>query len=153
MYWHSASSSPSYNKTARQIANSMGFLGNTNGAGVIIGVVDTGIQLNHPEFMTATGASRVLTGTCLTGFSTTLCASANNKIGGDDLVWPTVTHGTHVAGVAAGLNVGLASGASILLVRVCILRPAHAPVTLTAALCGRLSMAPRSSTSASAVHF
>ena len=119
MYLAPASSSPSYNQTARQIVNSMGFLGNTNGAGVIIGIVDTGVQLDHPEFMTATGASRVLPGACFSGFSPTLCSSANNKLGGDDAVWPTVTHGTHVAGIAAGLTVGLASGASILPVRVC----------------------------------
>lgn len=118
-YLAAASSSPTYYKTARQIANSMGFLGNSNGAGVIIGVIDTGVDLHHSEFKTATGASRILPGACFGGFSSTLCATANNKLGGDDAVWPTITHGTHVAGIAAGLTVGLASGASILPVRVC----------------------------------
>ena len=118
-YLAAASGSPGYNQTARQVANSMGFLGNTSGAGVIIGVIDTGVDLQHPEFLSASGTSRVLRGACFGGWSGTLCASPNNKIGGDDLVWPTVTHGTHVAGIAAGLNVGLASGASILPVRVC----------------------------------
>ena len=97
----------------------MGFTGNAHGAGVIIGVVDTGIQLNHPQFTTASGTSRVLPGACFAGFSTTLCGSANNKLGGDDLKWPTVTHGTHVAGIAAGLTDGVASAASLLPVRVC----------------------------------
>jgi len=119
MYLAAASGSPGYNQTARQVAGSMGFLGNTNGAGVIIGVIDTGVDLHHPEFMSATGASRVLPGACFGGWSGSLCSSPNNKIGGDDLTWPTVTHGTHVAGIAAGLNTGLASGASILPVRVC----------------------------------
>ena len=115
-----ASSSPAYYATARQIANSMGFLGNSNGAGVIIGVVDTGVDLHHSEFLSATGASRILPGACFGGFSAaSLCSTADNKIGGDDAVWPTVTHGTHVAGIAAGSTVGLASGASILPVRVC----------------------------------
>lgn len=118
-YLAAASPYNGFGKTARLIANSMGFPGTANGKGVIIGIVDTGVQLNHPEFNAATGASRVLPGTCLAGFSTTLCATADNKLGGDDMVWPTITHGTHVAGIAAGLNVGLASAASILPVRVC----------------------------------
>ena len=119
MYLAPATSTPAYGKTAAQIANSMGFLGNANGAGVIIGIVDTGVQLNHPEFLNSAGVSRVLPGACFPGFSTTLCSSDHNKLGGDDAVWPTVTHGTHVAGIAAGLTVGLASDASILPVRVC----------------------------------
>ncbi len=97
----------------------MGFLGNANGAGVIIGIVDTGVQLNHPEYLDASGVSRVLPGACFAGFSTTLCTTADNKVGGDDSVWPTITHGTHVAGIAAGLTTGLANDASILPVRVC----------------------------------
>lgn len=97
----------------------MGFLGNADGTGVIIGIVDTGVQLNHPEYLNASGQSRVLPGACFGGFSTTLCATANNTKGGDDSVWPTITHGTHVAGIAAGLTTGLANNASILPVRVC----------------------------------
>jgi subtilisin family serine protease len=97
----------------------MGFVGNANGAGVIIGIVDTGVQLDHPEYLNSSGQSRVLPGACFAGFSSTLCATADNKLGGDDSVWPTVTHGTHVAGIAAGLTTGLANDASILPVRVC----------------------------------
>jgi subtilisin family serine protease len=78
----------------------MGFLGNANGTGVIIGVIDTGVDLNHPEYLNASGHSRVLPGACFAGFSTTLCSTADNKLGGDDSIWPTVTHGTHVAGIA-----------------------------------------------------
>jgi subtilisin family serine protease len=118
-YLAKASTSTGYHLTARQIANSMGFLGNTNGSKVIIGIVDTGVQLNHPQFKNALGASRVLAGTCLAGLSSTLCATKDNKLGGDDSVWPTITHGTHVAGIAAGLTVGIASNAYILPVRVC----------------------------------
>jgi len=118
-YLAKASTSTGYHLTARQIANSMGFLGNSTGTHVIIGIVDTGVQLNHPQFKTALGATRVLPGTCLGGLSTTLCATKDNKLGGDDSVWPTITHGTHVAGIAAGLTVGLAPAAYILPVRVC----------------------------------
>ena len=118
-YLAKASTSTGYHLTARQIANSMGFLGNSNGAKVVIAIVDTGIQLNHPQFKNASGATRVLPGICMGGLSTTLCATKDNKLGGDDAVWPTITHGTHVAGIAAGLTVGLASNAYILPVRVC----------------------------------
>jgi hypothetical protein len=118
-YLAKALTSTGYHETARQIANSMGFLGNANGAKVIIGIVDTGVQLNHLQFKTASGTSRVLPGTCLAGLSSTLCATNDNKLGGDDAVWPTITHGTHVAGIAAGLTVGLAFNAYILPVRVC----------------------------------
>src|ERR1700720_4632601 len=41
-YLAAASTSAGYHKTSRQIATSMGFLGNANGAHVIIGIVDTG---------------------------------------------------------------------------------------------------------------
>src|SRR6185437_1655812 len=118
-YLAKASTSTGYHKTASQIATSMGFLGNSKGAHVIIGIIDTGVQLNHPQFKTASGTTRVLPGACFGGFSTTLCTTKDNKLGGDDSVWPTVTHGTHVAGIAAGLTVGLAPAAYILPVRVC----------------------------------
>jgi hypothetical protein len=97
----------------------MGFLGNADGTGVIIAIVDEGVQLNHPEYLNASGQSRVLPGACFGGYSTSVCSSANNQLGGEDAVWPTVTHGTHVAGIAAGLTTGLANNAWILPVRVC----------------------------------
>lgn len=97
----------------------MGFLGNADGTGVIIGIVDEGVQLNHSQFLNAAGHSRVLPGACFAGFSATLCSTADNQVGGDDSVWPTITHGTHVAGIAAGLTTGIANNASILPVRVC----------------------------------
>ena len=116
----SGSGSPSYNITARKIARSMGLnSGIYNGSGVTIGIVDTGIQLNNPQFNNAKGVSRVLPGACFAGFSSTLCSTADNQLGGDDAVWPTVTHGTHVAGIAAGITAGLAYAANILPVRVC----------------------------------
>lgn len=83
---------------------------NNTGAGVIVGVVDTGIDLTHPEF-----AGRLVTGTCFGG--TTVCsgtaAQGNDNNG----------HGTHVAGIIAAANngvgnTGVAYGAKLMPVKV-----------------------------------
>jgi subtilisin family serine protease len=84
---------------------------NNTGAGVLVAVVDTGIQLSHPEF-----AGRIATGgTCFGG--TTACSGASAQ--GND----NQGHGTHVAGIiAAAANgtgtTGVAPGASLLAVKV-----------------------------------
>lgn len=96
-------------------ASAFGWDASYRGAGAVIGIVDTGIDLNHPEF-----AGRVLTGGCIVS-SLNACTNSWDKIGGDTAVFPgpNATHGTHVAGIAAGANVGLASEADILPVKVC----------------------------------
>ncbi|MGN6147032.1 MAG: S8 family peptidase [Rhizomicrobium sp.] len=103
--------------TAHSIAASaFGWNFSAKGKGVIIGIVDSGIDLNNPEF-----TGRILTGTCIKN-GVNPCTSATNKVGGDDDVYngtSVVTHGTHVAGIAAGTTTGLASQASILPVKVC----------------------------------
>src|SRR5258706_2007688 len=81
MYLAATSTSTGYNKTAKQIAASMGYIGTANGAGTIIGIIDTGIDLKQQQFLSATGASRILKGTCLPRYSTTLCLSPTHKIG------------------------------------------------------------------------
>ena len=83
---------------------------NNTGAGILVGVVDTGIDLTHPEF-----AGRIVTGTCFGG--TTVCAGTAAQ-GNDDN-----GHGTHVAGIiAAAANgvgtTGVAPGALLLPVKV-----------------------------------
>jgi subtilisin family serine protease len=92
-----------------------GWDSHTTGTGVIIGIVDTGVDLNHPDF-----AGRILTGTCIVS-SVNACTNAWDQVGGDTAVFPgpNSTHGTHVAGIAAGSITGLATTASILPVKVC----------------------------------
>jgi subtilisin family serine protease len=96
-------------------ATAFGWNFSATGAGVIIGIVDSGIDLNHPDF-----AGRILTGTCIVS-SLNPCTSANDQVGGDLAVFPgpNATHGTHVAGIAAGSVTGLATSADILPVKVC----------------------------------
>ena len=81
------------------------------GAGVVVAIVDTGIDLDHPEF-----TGRVLTGTCI-GDPSTKCSGAS-ATGADNN-----GHGTHVAGIVAAANdgvgkTGVAPGASLLPVKV-----------------------------------
>jgi subtilisin family serine protease len=102
--------------TAIGIATSaFGWDGHAKGAGVVIGIVDTGIDLTTPDFQ-----GRILTGTCITS-SVNPCTSANDQVGGDLTVFPGAdsTHGTHVAGIAAGAQTGIAPLADILPVKVC----------------------------------
>lgn len=99
------------NTAAGIAATAFGWDKHADGAGVRIGIVDTGIDLNNPEF-----TGRVAAGKCFTA-----CNTADNLKGGDDAVYDGSTydtHGTHVAGIAAGANVGIAPGATIVPVRV-----------------------------------
>lgn len=111
---------PYWNATAHEIAAAIyGWDFHEGGAGVIVGIVDSGVDLDHAEFLDANGNSRLLTGACFSG-GTSICSGAGNSVGGDEGVFPSqITHGTHVAGIAAGLTTGLAYEASILPVKVC----------------------------------
>lgn len=68
---------------------------NYNGSGVTWAVIDTGVDLTHPDL-----ASRIAGGFSYPGCSTT---GGNDFSGGG--------HGTHVAGIIAGQGVGNGSGA------------------------------------------
>ena len=79
------------------------------GAGVVVGVIDYGLDLGHEAFKKAGGATRVIglwdqgaTGTPPTGYTygagCDAAALAGNTCGHSD----TGTHGTHVTGIAAG---------------------------------------------------
>lgn len=77
-----------------------------SGSGITIAIVDTGVELSHPEF-----DGRIAPGGAC--FSGATCPTAYALAGGDDH-----RHGTHVAGIAAGATVGVAPGALILPVKV-----------------------------------
>jgi subtilisin family serine protease len=74
----------------------------TTASNVDIYIVDTGIQLNHPQFRRSDGTSRALAGYDAFGGSSNDCNG----------------HGTHVAGTAGGNTYGIAKGAYLWAVRV-----------------------------------
>ncbi len=85
--------------------------GNSTGAGILVAIVDTGIDLDHPEF-----AGRIASGGACFGGSSACSGPAAQ---GDD----NQGHGTHVAGIVAAAangagNTGVAPGASLLAVKV-----------------------------------
>jgi subtilisin family serine protease len=94
------------------------------GASSVVYVMDTGIMASHAEFAGGAGTSRVIA-----GFDTTSsvdighgrCTSGNKAVAPcwdafDDL--PTTSHGTSVASIVAGRNVGVAPDAFVVSVRV-----------------------------------
>lgn len=95
-------------------------IGNTydydvDGAGVDFVLMDDGIQADHPEFLDASGVSRVqqINWYAVTGIPGTMPAN-HYKIQnyGDG------EHGTHVAGIVAGKTFGYAKNARIYLIRI-----------------------------------
>jgi subtilisin family serine protease len=93
------------------------------GAGSVLYIMDTGVMAGHGEFATAHG-TRVLAGFDTTGavsLGRSPCASDNKATAPcfedvDELA--AASHGTSVASIAAGRNVGVAPEASIVSVRV-----------------------------------
>lgn len=103
---------------------------NITGAGVIIGFVDTGIDVGHPDFTFPNGTTKILyvwdqttPGRSPTGYDYGFeCTSTDIQSGACPEI-DTFGHGTHVAGIAAssgratGNYIGVAPGASIIFVK------------------------------------
>lgn len=103
---------------------------NITGAGVIIGFVDTGIDVDHPDFTFPNGTTKILyvwdqstPGRSPAGYDYGFeCTSSDIQIGTCPEI-DTFGHGTHVAGIAAssgratGNYTGVAPGASIIFVK------------------------------------
>ncbi|MEE2995482.1 MAG: S8 family serine peptidase [Gemmatimonadota bacterium] len=103
------------------------------GKDIIIGVIDTGIDWQHPDFRMASDASKTrikflwdmsdITGPPPTGFGSSGGTEydetqINGALAGSDTVnaQDQVGHGTHVAGIAGGLN-GMAPDAHLIIVK------------------------------------
>jgi subtilisin family serine protease len=82
------------------------FTYNLDGTGVDVVIVDSGIQVDHPEFNDADGNSRVQQINWYTESGLSGTQSSNHYRDYDG-------HGTHVAGTTAGLNYGWAKNARI----------------------------------------
>jgi subtilisin family serine protease len=101
-----------------------------DGSGVLIGVVDTGVDLSHPDLKFPNGTSKVLylwdqtlQGKPPDGFSYGVECSGNEIRSGECLERDTFGHGTHVASIAASSGIasgnyrGIAPGASLIIVK------------------------------------
>ncbi|HWM84946.1 MAG TPA: S8 family serine peptidase, partial [Kofleriaceae bacterium] len=123
-------------------------VGPATGAGVLVGVIDIGLDFEHPAFWTPDGATRVVelwdqtvTDNPPAGYSYgSTCSAADIEAGGCAHM-SEESHGTHVTGIAAGgwvdgvPHVGLAPEADIAFVN---LGPAPSPdesEALTTAIC------------------
>ena len=93
------------------------------GAGSVIYVMDTGVMASHSEFASASG-SRIVGGIDAAGslaIGRSTCLTSNKATepcfnGLDELL--SASHGTSVASIAAGKNVGVAPDATVVSVRV-----------------------------------
>jgi subtilisin family serine protease len=101
-----------------------------DGSGVLIGVIDTGVDLSHPDLKFPNGTSKVLylwdqtlKGKPPEGFTYGVECSASEINSGECSEKDTFGHGTHVASIAASSGIasnnyrGIAPGASLIVVK------------------------------------
>ena len=101
-----------------------------DGSGVLIGVIDTGVDLSHPDLKFPNGTSKVLylwdqtlQGKQPEGFTYGVECSRNEIDSGKCPEKDTFGHGTHVASIAASSGIasgnyrGIAPGASLIVVK------------------------------------
>ena len=79
---------------------------NLDGTGVDVVIQDSGLQVDHPEFTDASGASRVVQHNWYTASGLSGTQSSNHYRDRDG-------HGTHCAGTAVGKTFGWAKGAQV----------------------------------------
>lgn len=91
-----------------QLSQSLGFPQSYTGRGVLLGVVDTGIEYNHLNFRDSQTGETRLKGAALyrpmSGAADSICEFYTQKVQFDTLTtdYPQMAHGTHTAGIAAG---------------------------------------------------
>lgn len=79
------------------------------GAGVVTGLVDAGITVNHPNFKNSDGSSRVKEAWTITGQNgLTTAYDTDYKLSQFTTDLSTMSHGTHVAGIMSGSYKNLA---------------------------------------------
>lgn len=113
-----------------------------DGTGVIVGIIDSGIDLTHPAFKDETGQSRVLyiwdqtdtSGPGPSEISSTYGTEYKHSaiIAGTTNHKDTFGHGTHVAGTAAGLDTtytGVASNSFLIIVKNTSALAAYDPIS------------------------
>ena len=96
---------------------------NLSGKGVIVGIIDSGIDYMHPEFRDANDNSRVLyfwdqlaEGTPPKGFFHGVEYTSEQLTASSALTGDYIGHGTAISGIAAG-KTGAAPGASLIVVK------------------------------------
>ena len=78
------------------------------GAGVVTGLVDAGITVNHPNFKNSDGSSRVKRAYTISGQHGITVEYDESKLSQFTTDLSTMSHGTHVAGIMSGSYKNLA---------------------------------------------
>lgn len=116
--------------SANKAESGVGLPRGINGTDTIVGIVDTGIDYTHPDFKNPDGTTRIIAlwdqtinGTPPPDFGYGAECSVDSINDGTCMeidTAPDFSHGTHVAGIATGLNRtyrGIAPGAMIVVVK------------------------------------